>query len=279
MQIKNHLLFDADGKQVTFKATPNKGGKYTPQYLVMHYTAATSAASAINWFLNPVARASAHLVIGPDGVVTQFAPFNVVTWHAGRSSWKGLVGLNAFSIGIELVNGGRLRRSGSQWTCPVDRCVIPEDDVMMATHKNETEQAAWHEYSSKQLEVSVEIAALLVKTYGLKDVVGHEDIAPIRKSDPGPAFPMGSFRSKAMGRNDDTLDEYVTAAQLNIRTGAGSTFPTLTTPLQKGTAVLVLKTEGNWSFVAVEETVNGEMDLEGWVSSKFLVKEEMADRT
>jgi N-acetylmuramoyl-L-alanine amidase len=49
--------------------------------------------------------------------------------------------------------------------------------------------------------------------------------------------------------------------------------------LQKGTAVLVLKTEGNWSFVAVEETVNGEMDLEGWVSSKFLVKEEMADRT
>jgi N-acetylmuramoyl-L-alanine amidase len=116
----------------------------------------------------------------------------------------------------------------------------------------------------------MDIATLLVKTYNLKDVVGHEDIAPIRKSDPGPAFPMSSFRSRAMGRNDNTLDEFITSDELNIRSGPGTIFNTITQPLPKGTKVLLLKTEGNWSFVDVQETVHGIMDLEGWVSSKFL---------
>lgn len=273
MQIKKHLLFDDNGKQVAFKATPNKGGIYVPQYLVMHYTAATTAASAISWFLTPIAQASAHLVIAQDGTITQFAPFNTVTWHAGKSQWKGLIGLNQFSIGIELVNGGRLRRSGDKWTCPVDRCIVPDDEVMLATHKNETEQSAWQEYAGKQMETAALVAAVLVQQYNLKDVIGHEDISPIRKSDPGPAFPMGSFRSRAMGRKDDTLDEYVTSAELNIRSGAGTNFAPLTTPpLPPGTPVVVLKTETTWSFVDVQATVNGVMDLEGWVSSKFLVK-------
>ncbi len=272
MQIKNHLLFNNDGTQVTFKPTPNKGGKYKPEYLVIHYTAATTAASAISWFMKSVAQASAHLLIGRDGSVTQFAPFNIVTWHAGKSQWKGLLNLNQFSIGIELVNAGRLAKSGSKWVCPVDQQKVPDSEVIMGVHKNETKESAWHEYTEKQLEASIEIGALLAKTYGLKDVVGHEDIAPIRKSDPGPAFPMGSFRSKVMGRQDDTLDEYITSSELNIRSGPGSTFNTLIQPMPEGTHVLVLKTEGTWSFVEVLTTVHGIMDLEGWVSSKFLVK-------
>lgn len=272
MQIKNHLLFDDDGNQVPFKATPNKGGRYTPQYLVMHYTAATTAESAISWFLNPIAQASAHLVIARDGKVTQFAPFNIVTWHAGKSQWRGLIGLNQFAIGIELVNGGRLMRSGNKWVCPVDRCQVPDDQVIMAVHKNETAEAAWQTYTPEQLDVAAKIAALLVTNYNLKDIVGHEDIAPIRKSDPGPAFPMASFRAKAMGRRDETIDDFVTSAELNIRSGPGTTFPPLTAPLPPGTPVTVLKTDGTWSFVEVMATVNGVMDLEGWVSSKFLVK-------
>lgn len=273
MLIKNHLLMLDTGKQATFKPTPNRGGRYTPQYLVMHFTAATTAASAVNWFLNPAASASAHLVIAPDGAVTQCAPFNIVTWHAGRSQWNGLTGLNQFSIGIEIVNAGRLEKRGDKWTCQVDKATIPDEDVVMATHRNETQVAAWHEYTSKQLEVSLQVALALVNHYGLKDVLGHDEISPMRKSDPGPAFPMGSFRSKVMGRKDETLDEYVTADKLNIRSGAGAQFPTITdAPLPKGTPVLVLKTEGNWSFVDVLTTVKGLMDLEGWVSSKFLVK-------
>ena len=272
MQIKNHLLFSNNGTQVSFKPTPNKGGKYKPEYLVMHYTAAITAQSSINWFQNPDAKASAHLLIGRDGAITQFAPFNIVTWHAGKSAWKGLNGLNQFAIGIELVNGGRLMKSGNTWTCPVDQRKVPNTEVVIAVHKNEVNQSAWQQYTQPQLQAAIEIAALLVNTYNLKDVLGHEDISPLRKSDPGPAFPMGSFRSKTMGRESNSMDEYVTADLLNIRSGPGTAFNTLTQPMPKGTKVLALKTEGTWSFVEVLETVHGVMDLEGWVSTKFLIK-------
>lgn len=274
MQIKNHLLFDDKGNQVDFRPTPNKGGKYTPQYLVMHYTAVTTDESTISWFLSPIAKASAHLLIGRDGSVTQFAPFNVVAWHAGKSQWKGLNGLNQYAIGIEMTNGGRLMKSGNAYICPVDQKKVPNTEVIHAVHKNETTESAWQQYTHAQLEAAVEIAALLVTTYGLKDVVGHDDIAPIRKSDPGPAFPMASFRSRAMGRQNSELDEYVTSTELNIRSGPGTAFLPLTLPpMPGGTKLLALKTEGTWTYVEILDTVNGVMDLEGWVSSKYLVKQ------
>jgi N-acetylmuramoyl-L-alanine amidase len=272
MQINKNLLFNDGGSQTDFAATPNKGGKYTPQFLVMHYTAVTTFESTLSHFQNPNAKASAHLLIGRDGRITQFAPFNIVAFHAGVSQFKGLVGLNQFAIGIELVNGGKLLKSGNKFICPVDLRKIPTPEVVMATHKNETAEAAWHLYTPQQLEVAIEIAILLVRTYDLKDVVGHDDIAPMRKIDPGPAFPMSSFRSRVMGRQDETLDQFVTSTNLNIRSGPGTTFDTLTQPLPVGTKVLVLKTEGTWSFVEVLQTVHGIMDLEGWVSSKFLKK-------
>lgn len=270
MKIKNHLLYNKDGNQVSYHPTPNKGGKYIPQFLVMHYTAATTTQSTLSWFLNKNANASAHLLIGRDGAVFQFAPFNVVCWHAGESRWGGIVGLNKHSIGIELVNGGRLTNQGNQFICPVGKKSVPHDNVMLATHKNETIESAWHEYTELQLEVSQEIAALLVNGYDLKDVLGHDDIAPIRKSDPGPAFPMKSFRSKAMGRKNQALDEYVTTNNLNIRSGPGTGFSTLTQPLASGTRVLMLKREGNWSFVEVLDGSDGVMDLEGWVFTRYL---------
>jgi N-acetylmuramoyl-L-alanine amidase len=275
MQIKNHLLFGNDGKQVDFLPTPNKGNRYTPKFLVLHYTAATTAKSAINWLLQPAAQASAHLVIDRDGSITQLAPFNVITWHAGKSRWGGLEGLNKYTIGIELVNGGRLSKIGEKCICPADKKHIADDDIVIATHKNESREAIWQEYTDKQMDVALAVSALLVKNYQLQDVLGHEDISPLRKSDPGPAFPMKSFRSKALGRKNEHQDEYVTSAKVNIRSGAGTIFSLLTEePLPAQTHVTVLKTEGNWSFVEVLDTVNGLMDLEGWVFSKFLVKEE-----
>ena len=164
MQINSNLLFNDDGSQVNFVSTPNKGGKYTPQYLVIHYTAVTTTQSTIDWFQNPNAQASAHLLIGRDGSITQFAPFNVITFHAGVSQWKGLTGLNKFAIGIELVNGGRLIRSGDKWLCKVDLKKVPDDEVIKATHKNETSEAAWQEYTNEQMEATIQVAALLVKT-------------------------------------------------------------------------------------------------------------------
>ncbi len=273
MKITNHLLIDNNNKAVDFQPTPNKGKTYTPQYLIMHYTAATEAKGSISWFLNKKAEASAHLVIDRDGTITQFAPFNVVTWHAGISKWDGLVGMNKFSIGIELVNGGRLVRSGTSWICAVDKKAVPENEVIIARHKNENHEAGWHVYTGAQLQVATEVATLLVKHYGLKDVLGHEDISPFRKSDPGPAFPMGSFRSKALGRKENDPIFFKTNTEANIRAGAGTQFnPVIGKLLPKNTKVEVLKREGNWSFVEVEGTVHGLNDVEGWVHSKLLTQ-------
>lgn len=273
MKINNHLLFNNNNQQVPFKNTPNKGKKFLGlQYLVMHYTAVTKAAGSISWFMDKNAEASAHLLIDRDGSITQFAPFDTITWHAGKSQLNGLSGLNQYSIGIELVNGGRLKKVDNQFVCPVDQKIVNSNDVVFAKHKNETEPNFWHNYTTQQIEVATEVAALLVKTYGLKDVVGHDDIAPFRKSDPGPAFAMTSFRAKAMGRKDETIDNYTTTTAVNIRKGPGTDFLTVTDALPTNTKVLVLKREGNWSFVEVVGKVHGLNDVEGWVSSKFLGK-------
>lgn len=275
MKIVKHLLYGNDGKPVNFVATPNRGGAFGtgfPKYLVMHYTAATTAQSAISWFANKQAKASAHLLVARDGTITQFAPFNSITWHAGESQWAGLVGMNKYSIGIELVNAGRLQKTGSHWVCSVDKKVVPDNEVVIAKHKNDQAEAAWHAYTDIQLEVSIEIAALLVKTYSLTDIVGHEDIAPFRKSDPGPAFPMSSFRAKSMGRKENTLNVLTTSAELNIRSGPGTQFIPVTRMLPPGTKVQVMKREGNWSFVEVLQKVHGLNDVEGWVFSKFLAQ-------
>jgi len=273
MKIQNDLLFNNSNQQVDFRPTPNKGGKLTPQYLVMHYTAATEAKGSINWFLNKQAQASAHLLIDRDGTITQFAPFNIITWHAGASQWNGLVGLNKFSIGIELVNGGRLAKSGVAWICTVDKKMVADSDVIIARHKNDSIESGWHTFTEIQLQTAIEVAALLVKTYELKDVIGHDDIAPIRKSDPGPAFPMASFRSRVMGRKENEPVVFVTTTNVNIREGAGTQFQTLTDSLPKNTRVEILRRQANWSFVEVLDDVNGLNDLEGWVFSKYLEEE------
>ena len=76
MKIVNHRLREDDGRALGFVVSPNKGGKIEHKYLVIHYTAGRSAESSVNWFANPEAKASAHLVIGRDGSVTQQVPFN-----------------------------------------------------------------------------------------------------------------------------------------------------------------------------------------------------------
>ncbi len=273
MKIVKHLLFGNDNKPVSYKATPNKGGKLNPQYLVIHYTAATEARGSISWFLNRQAKASAHLIIERDGSITQFAPFDIMTWHAGSSSWNGILGLNKCSIGIELVNGGRLVRSAGACMCPVDKKAVAESDVIIATHKNEVQESAWQMYTDAQLETAVEVAHEIVRTYGLKEIMGHDDISPYRKSDPGPAFPMGSFSSKVMGRKDSDQLTYHTTTKVNIRTGAGTQFPTITEPLPKGTPVKILKRDANWSFAEVLQDVHDLNDIEGWIYSKYLAED------
>ena len=202
MRIENHRLIGTDGKPMKYIESPSHGGKLAPRFLVMHYTAGVSHTSTVSWFLNREAKASAHLVIGRAGEVVQMVPFNTIAWHAGPSSWKdretsGVVeGLNKCAIGIELVNVGRLRRDAAtrRWTSEKPRREFEDADVVEAIHKHETQRFGWLRYTDEQVRIAKEIGALLVRTYGLRDVIGHEDCCPKRKSDPGPAFPMEAFR-------------------------------------------------------------------------------------
>jgi N-acetylmuramoyl-L-alanine amidase len=272
MQIIDHRLCRDDRKPFPFAESPNKGGRIDARYLVMHYTSGRSAESSVEWFKKPEARASAHLVIGRDGSVTQMVPFNRVAWHAGTSRWEGLTGLNAYAIGIELDNAGRLTRQGERWAAWFG-AEYPDEDVLVAAHKNESVACGWHRYTTIQLETAVEAANLIVMTYGLLDVVGHDDIAPFRKSDPGPAFPMASFRSRVVGRREEDEPVYRTTARLNIRTGPGTDHPAIKgSPLPLGTRVDILSESGSWRFVDVEGRVNNVMDLQGWVHGRYLAR-------
>lgn len=265
LRIENHRLV---GDDCSFRATPNIGGPLSPRYLVLHYTAGRSLESSVASLCTkkPSGNASAHVVLGRDGRIVQLAPFDVVTWHAGISAWDGLSGLNAHSIGIEMDNAGALDRVGGQYLSWF-RQAYPDDQVHVAAHPHGGPVRGWHAYTGAQIERAIELAELLVATYGLQEVLGHEDIAPGRKSDPGPAFPMAAVRAQAYGREDDRLPRrWVAARSLNIRSAPDGLATPVAAPLPQGTELLVLETGSRWSRVEVA----GPTDLEGWVSNAFL---------
>jgi len=276
MKIANHRLTDDAGKALPFSASPNCGGTLKPRVLVMHYTAGRSSQSACGWLCNPKAKAAAHLVIGKDGDVTQLVPFNVKAWHAGPSTWqvggKRVVGLNACSIGIELDNPGRLVRRGGKWRSLSLGLEFADAAVLEAVHKHESAACGWALYPGAQLEAAFEVAAALIERYQLEDIVGHEDIAPLRKSDPGPAFPMDSFRARLLGRGaDDDVDRLVTSEPANLRSGAGTQHaPVIAKMLPRGTRVQLLAMDGSWRKVDVLDTVDGANDLHGWIHGRLL---------
>lgn len=269
MKIVQHRLQGDGGAAVAFQRSPNQSGSLTARYLVMHYTAGSSAAGAIATLTNPASRASAHLVIGRDGAVTQLVPFNRIAWHAGRSRWHDLRGLNAHSIGIELDNAGRLERQAGEWRSWFGR-TYPSDEVLEAAHKNESRVRGWQLYTAEQLAVATTAARAIVEKYGLVDILGHDDIAPGRKADPGPAFPMNSFKSAVLGRRQDGAEIYETTAYLNIREGPGTGYEKLAaSPLAPGTRLNLEARDGSWCSVEVLDA-NGRPDLTGWVHGNYI---------
>jgi N-acetylmuramoyl-L-alanine amidase len=200
MKVKDHYLFFDDDQQVPFNESPNQSGVVKPMYLIMHYTADTSFDGTVSWFRSPKSKASAHLVIGTDGSLVQMVRFSKKGWHAGESEWGELESLNAYSIGIELVNAGKLtKRADGKWINWANN-IIPDDQVVILKHKNEDQVAGWQIYSQKQIDTAIEVALALHDKYSFEDILGHDDIAPERKVDPGPAFPMISFKSRVLGR-------------------------------------------------------------------------------
>jgi N-acetylmuramoyl-L-alanine amidase len=126
--------------------------------LVLHYTGMRSAAEALERLCDPAAKVSAHYLIDEDGAVVGLVPDEMRAWHAGVSWWRGRSGLNDVAIGIELVNPGHA------W--------------------------GYRPFPAPQMAALVELAGTLVRRWGIPAdrVLGHSDIAPTRKEDPGELF-------------------------------------------------------------------------------------------
>ena len=199
MKITNHLL---QGDDVTFVSSPNRGGFYEEGALdtiIIHYTASKNAASAIQTLTDVEREVSAHLVIDRDGSITQLLPFNVIGWHAGISRWGKRESFNQYSIGIEIDNAGLLEEKDGDYVSWFGRS-YPLEEVVRGIHRNQTDLCYWHRFPQPQIDVVETICRVLIKAYRINHILGHEEIAPDRKIDPGPAFPLDDFRARLLPR-------------------------------------------------------------------------------
>lgn len=272
MIIKQHKLqAESAAEKIAYQESPNQGGIIVPKYLIIHYTAGRSAKSSIDWFMNKQAKASAHLVIGMDGSITQMAPFNKATFHAGVSKWAGLHGLNSHSIGIEIDNPGKLKQVGTKWVSWFGQ-EYPVGKLIVATHKNQQSPAGWHVYTQEQLDACIEVSQVIFNQYKLIEILGHEDISPGRKEDPGPAFPMESFKSKVMGRGEDVGPKYkVNTEGARLRSGPG-TDTAILAKLKRNVQVEFIRNDRDWFYVELITKVAGVVEPEGWIHGNLLTK-------
>ena len=280
-KITKHVL---SGDNVEYIATRGKDSgvfkEGLPDTVVIHYTAGSSVESSVNTLRDANVKASAHLVIGRDGLIKQIIPFNKIAWHAGTSEWQSRIGLNKYSIGIEIDNAGRLSKVGENYQTWWGG-FINKDQVFEGVHRNESQTAYWHAYTEQQIAAVLEVCRALGQKYGINSVLGHEEIAPIRKSDPGPAFPLDKFRQLLLeNRSEEEEDEVenvpasepivqpsaltgvVTANSLNFRAE-----PTLNSdkkgdPLPLNTPVEVIGEKSGWYKIKVFEI--------GWVKKEYV---------
>ena len=133
--------------------------------LVLHYTGMESAQAALDRLCDPGPQVSAHYVIDEDGTIYELVPEQRRAWHAGVSSWGGQGDVNSRSIGIELVNPGH---------CP---------------------------FPIAQIDALIPLAQAILARHPIpaRHVLGHSDIAPCRKQDPGELFPWEYLARNGIG--------------------------------------------------------------------------------
>ncbi|MET0269272.1 MAG: N-acetylmuramoyl-L-alanine amidase, partial [Sphingomonas sp.] len=139
--------------------SPNFDARALPvTMLVLHYTGMKDAAAAIHRLTDAAAKVSSHYIVTEDGQVLRLVDEGARAWHAGRSHWRGVTDVNSASVGIEIVNPGH------DW--------------------------GYRPFPEEQMAALLPLVADIVGRHGIApaNVVGHSDIAPTRKVDPGELF-------------------------------------------------------------------------------------------
>ncbi len=280
LTIDDHHILSGPNVNTEFIDCAKHSGKFTLlDTLVIHYTRGGSGKGSAEWLHHGDVEASAHVVIdrgdssGDEPVsIYQLVPFDTIAWHAGRSSTvtpegERRDGLNRYSIGIELDNAGRLTKTGGGYQSEFGR-LYPKHETFYGTHKLEPQPSYWHTFTEKQLDRLTELSRLLARRYSLRYILGHDDVAPSRKRDPGPAFPMESFSQAVLdpSRKEDEADStdiaYVTAPRLNIRSLPSMDGKLVSAPLMRHQRMTVLDKHDGWYRVRV--------DIVGWVSASHV---------
>jgi len=150
--------------------SPNKRKSKQIKFLVFHYTGMRKESDAINRLTNIQSEVSSHYLIQRNGTINVMVPDLYVAWHAGKSSWKSFKSLNKNSIGIEISNPG---------------------------HDNK-----YINFSKKQIQSILYLSKSLMKKYNIQssNILGHSDIAPFRKKDPGEKFPWKYLAKFGIGK-------------------------------------------------------------------------------
>jgi N-acetylmuramoyl-L-alanine amidase len=149
----------SDGLAITDAPSPNFDERALPiTMIVLHYTGMDSAEAAIARLRDPEAKVSAHYLINEDGSILRLVDEEKRAWHAGRSHWRGIKDVNSASIGIEIVNPGH--------------------------------EFGYHNFTESQMSSLIPLVAQIKERHAITrgNVVGHSDIAPARKKDPGELF-------------------------------------------------------------------------------------------
>ena len=137
--------------------------------IVIHYTGMQSRIESIKRLLNPKHKVSTHYLIDRKGQILKMVDDNKIAWHAGKSKWKNYINLNKYSIGIELVNKGH--------------------------------EFGYEKFTIAQVNKLIKLCKNLKNKYKIKNsnIVGHSDIAPLRKQDPGEKFPWQKLQKNKIG--------------------------------------------------------------------------------
>ena len=148
---------------------PKKRGFKQIKFIVFHYTGMKKESETISRLTNIQSEVSCHYLIKKNGEVITMVPESYSAWHAGKSSWGSYKSLNKNSIGIEITNPGH--------------------------------EFNYKKFTKKQISSLLKLSRFLIKKYkiNLKNILGHSDIAPERKKDPGEKFPWQYLSQKKIG--------------------------------------------------------------------------------
>ena len=148
---------------------PKKRTSKQIKFIIFHYTGIKNESDAINKLIEIQSEVSCHYLIKNNGEIVKMVPDLYIAWHAGESSWKNYNSLNLNSIGIEITNPGH--------------------------------EYGYKKFTKKQTSSILKLSRFLIKKYKInpKNILGHSDIAVLRKKDPGEKFPWEYLSKNRIG--------------------------------------------------------------------------------